>query len=289
MNMEVNVITGGGSGIGFAAAESLPTEQIVLITGRNEEKLSLAAGRLSEKGFKVHTKTCDVSVRSDVEQLASFAKSLGTVRSVIHAAGVSASQSDLEGVIRINALGVVYVTQTFMPVMKGDGCIAIIGSCSSAVLPRMMLPVRAYPLALKNEKKFVRACLHHSKIVPNEFRQKSLAYCITKNFVRWYVLHESFQYAIQNKRLVCISPGIADTALGQAELKTKETQAMLRYTGFARPAKPKEIGFLAATVVDERNSYLTGAEIVCDGGCTAAGFGMWAALEAVPAPKLPSD
>lgn len=116
------------------------------------------------------------------------------------------------------------------------------------------------------------------RLVPDKFQQKSVTYCMTKNFVRWYLLECAFYYAKERIRIVCISPGGVDTDLGQAELRNPETRAILRYTGLNHPAKPEEIGFLASTVVDERNGYLLGTDIFCDGGCTAAGFGMMAAI-----------
>ena len=276
--MEVNVITGGGSGIGYATAQFLPKDQLVLITGRSEKRLTEAALRLQNEGHLVETATCDVSEQESVYKLIQKASGLGIVRSVIHAAGVSASQATLTEIIRINALGVVHIVRGFSPIMKPDGCIAVIGSCSSAALPGILLPRRSYPLALTNESAFIRRGTARAKLMPNDFLQKSFAYCMTKNFVRWYLLGCAFHYAQENVRIVCISPGVVDTDLGQAELKNPETQAILRYTGLNRPAKPEEIGFLTSTVVDERNGYLLGTDIFCDGGCTAAGFGMMAAI-----------
>jgi len=31
---------------------------------------------------------------------------------------------------------------------------------------------------------------------------------------------------------------------------------------------PEELGYAIATVADERNGYLAGVDILCDGGCT---------------------
>ncbi|MCR5144916.1 MAG: SDR family oxidoreductase [Lachnospiraceae bacterium] len=282
---KVNVITGGGSGIGFASAQFLPKDQIVLITGRNEKKLSDAAALLQSKGYQVETISCDISKSEDANLLASHAASLGTIQSVIHAAGVSAGQADLEQIIRINALGVVYIVRAFAKVIKPGGCIAVIGSCSSHSLPRIMMPIHSYPLALKDEETFIKRCVRRAKIIPNVYKQKSIAYCMTKNFVRWYLLNCAYHYAKQNIRIVCLSPGVVDTALGQTELKNPETQSILRYTGLNRPARPEEIGFLAASVIDERNGYLLGTDILCDGGCTSAGFDMAAALSKSSKPK----
>jgi NAD(P)-dependent dehydrogenase (short-subunit alcohol dehydrogenase family) len=282
---QVNVITGGGSGIGLAAAMQMPKDQIVLITGRSEKRLQGAADTLRQKGIQVETASCDVSDNESVEPLVSRAASLGELRSVIHAAGVSAGQAELDQILRINALGVVHVIRNFAGAMKQNGCIAVIGSCSSASLPAILLPVGSYTLIMRDEDKFVRRLARRCRIVPDQYQQKSIAYCMTKNFVKWYLTHSAYHYARNGVRLVCISPGVVDTALGRTELKNPETQSILRYTGLGRPARPEEIGFLASTAVDERNGYLLGTDIFVDGGCTAAGFGMMAAIRKNSHPK----
>jgi hypothetical protein len=109
---------------------------------------------------------------------------------------------------------------------------------------------------------------------------------VDANMQREEILPSERAFSLKMKiRIVCISPGVTDTDLGRTELQNPETQAILRYTGLERPAKEEEIGFLASTVVDERNGYLTGTDIFADGGCTAAGFGMLAALRKNSYPK----
>ena len=86
---KVCVVTGGGSGIGKAVAQSLPKDCTVIITGRNEEKLQKTADELNKEGCHIVVRACDVSKRSDVTSLAEYAKSLGEVKIVVNAAGIS--------------------------------------------------------------------------------------------------------------------------------------------------------------------------------------------------------
>ena len=59
---EACVITGGGSGMGLAAAKYMPKEKIILVTGRTMAKLEKAVAELKEAGYDAHAKTCDTSV-----------------------------------------------------------------------------------------------------------------------------------------------------------------------------------------------------------------------------------
>ena len=73
----VCVITGGGSGMGLAAAKCMPKEKIILVTGRTLSKLESAVNELKELGYEAYAKTCDTSKREQVRELAEYAASLG--------------------------------------------------------------------------------------------------------------------------------------------------------------------------------------------------------------------
>lgn len=82
MKKEVCVITGGGSGMGLAAAKYMPKEKIILVTGRTLAKLERAVTELQEAGYEAYAKTCDTSVRSQVQELAAYAAELGEIKNV---------------------------------------------------------------------------------------------------------------------------------------------------------------------------------------------------------------
>ena len=89
MNKTVCVITGGGSGMGLAAAKEMPKDKIIVLTGRTVKKLENAVNELTALGYEAHAFACDVSRREDVRAVAEYAASLGEIKNVIHAAGLS--------------------------------------------------------------------------------------------------------------------------------------------------------------------------------------------------------
>ena len=93
---EVCVITGGGSGMGLAAAKFMPKEKIIVVTGRTLSKLEKAVEELEEAGYRAYAKTCDTSIREQVRELAEFAAQLGEIKNVIHSAGLSPAMADPE-------------------------------------------------------------------------------------------------------------------------------------------------------------------------------------------------
>ena len=104
MKKNVCVITGGGSGMGLAAAKCMPKDKIIVVTGRAMFKLEKAVKELEELGFEAYAKTCDTSKREQVRELAEFAVSLGEIKNVINSAGLSPAMADPEKLIRVCSL-----------------------------------------------------------------------------------------------------------------------------------------------------------------------------------------
>ena len=110
---DVCVITGGGSGMGLSAAMQMPKEKIIIVSGRTVAKLENAVQMLKDSGHEAYAFSCDTSKRESVRKLAEFAASKGTIKNVINAAGMSPNMAKPEALLRVNALGTVYVNQEF--------------------------------------------------------------------------------------------------------------------------------------------------------------------------------
>ncbi|MBR2322403.1 MAG: SDR family NAD(P)-dependent oxidoreductase [Clostridia bacterium] len=263
----VCVITGGGSGMGFEAAKFMPKDKIIVVSGRTMSKLEGAVAQLKELGFDAYAKTCDTSSRESVKELVEFALSLGEIKNVINSAGVSpAMKGTPEGILKINALGTVYVNQEFSKVMKPGSVIVDVSSNSAYILPSFIIPKKAYALAETDEDKFVKTLVKRASMAKGEYQQKGFAYSLSKNFVVWYAKKCAFEYGLKGIRVVSLSPGLIATDMGNLE---KEDGGMLiPFSAEERMGKPEELGYALATVADERNGYLAGVDVLCDGGST---------------------
>ena len=263
----VCVITGGGSGMGLEAAKFMPKDKIIVISGRTVSKLEGAVAQLKELGYEAYAKACDTSDRESVKELVAFATSLGEVKNVINSAGVSpAMKGTPEGILRINALGTVYINQEFSKVMNPGSVIVDVSSNSAYILPSFIIPKKAYPLAETDEAKFLKKLVKRSGLAKGEYQQKGFAYSLSKNFVVWYAKKCAFEYGLKGIRVVSLSPGLIATDMGNLE---KEDGGMLiPFSAEERMGKPEELGYALATVADERNGYLAGVDVLCDGGST---------------------
>jgi citronellol/citronellal dehydrogenase len=116
----VAIVTGGGSGIGFAIARTLcELGAAVAIAGRDRDKLERARAQLATGGWAAHAETCDIR---EIEQVAAFVanvrSSLGEVSVLINNAGgqfptpaEGLSPRGWDAVIRNNLNGTFYMTR----------------------------------------------------------------------------------------------------------------------------------------------------------------------------------
>ena len=260
----VCVITGGGSGMGLAAAKFMPKEKIIVVTGRTLSKLEKAVEELKELGYEAYAKTCDTSKREDVIALADYAAELGVIKNVIHSAGLSPAMAKPETLMRVNALGTVYVNQEFSKRMNEGGVIVDVSSNSAYMLPDFLANKKTFALAETNEELFLKKSLKMSKMIKDEYKSSGLAYGLSKKFVIWYAAKCAYEYGEKKIRVVSLSPGLVATDMGN--LEAKEGAMLLKTTAERRMGLPEELGYAIATVADERNGYLAGVDILCDGG-----------------------
>ena len=263
MKKNVCVITGGGSGMGLAAAKCMPKEKIIVVTGRTMSKLEKAVKELEDLGYEAYAKTCDTSKREQVRELAEFAASLGEIKNVINSAGLSPAMAEPEQLIRVNALGTVYVNEEFSKLMKAGSVIVDISSNSAYILPGFLANKKTFALADKDEEMFVKKILG----LPNKlkgYKASGLAYGLSKKFVIWYAAKCAYEYGTKGIRVCSLSPGLIATDMGN--LESEEGGNLINTTAERRMGKTEELGFAIASVADERNGYLAGVDILVDGG-----------------------
>jgi len=259
----VCVITGGGSGMGLAAAKCMPKEKIIVVTGRTMSKLEKAVKELEELGYEAYAKTCDTSNRQQVRELAEYAASLGEIKNVINSAGLSPAMAKPEQLIRVNALGTVYVNEEFSKLMNPGGVIVDVSSNSAYILPSIVVNKKVFALADKDEELFVKKILGLPNMLKG-YQASGLAYGLSKKFVIWYAAKSAQDLGAKGIRVCSLSPGLIATDMGN--LEAEEGGDLIKTTAERRMGKPEELGFAIATVADERNGYLAGVDVLVDGG-----------------------
>ncbi|MDR1533082.1 MAG: SDR family oxidoreductase [Clostridiales bacterium] len=259
------VITGGGSGMGLAAAKLLGKDHSIILAGRTVSKLDGAVSELKGLGIDVSAYPCDVSDRTSVQALAKKAAAAGAVKTVIHAAGISPHMADAASIFRVNAIGTIFVNEEFLKVMEPGACIVDVASMAAYMMPEGFA-TDFYSMALSDIDKFRQTSLAVLESVPED-ASRGFSYVLSKNFAVWYAAECACLAGSRGIRVLSVSPGTFKTPLG--EIEGKDASSIAESGALGRVGEVAEIAGLLAFVAGSQAAYLTGTDILCDGGTVA--------------------
>ena len=269
------IITGGAGGMGLATAKIMGRDHRVVIADVNRERLDAAVAELTGLGIEAEGVVCDITDRASVDALFATATrsgtgtgtGTGTVRAVVHSAGVSPQMGTAEQIIRINALGTVNVTQAALAIAGEGFALVNVASIAGHMTPKLLTPTRSFRLALTDLPRFVRKLTSAAKLAPKSMHSGS-AYSVSKGFVIWYSQEMAAAFGAKGARIVSVSPGSFDTAMGRLE-EAKGSGKLVEYAALKRFGKPEEVAEVLAFCASDKPGYLTGVDILCDGGTKA--------------------
>lgn len=262
----VTVITGGAGGMGLATAKLVGRDGPVVLCDVRQDRLDDAVAAL--KGVEVTAINCDVTDRDAVVKLFDAAAGLGPVTSVIHTAGVSPSMGDADYIMRTNAIGTLNVDEAFYDVAPEGAAIVNVASMAAHLLPDELIPTDRFPLACHDVDGFTAAMAAVCEPMPAEARS-GIAYAVSKAFVRWYSSSQAERFNGRGLRIVSVSPGSVDTEMGRLE-EQAGAGALVADAAVPRWGQPEEMAELLAFCVSDKAGYLTGTDILNDGGVVAS-------------------
>ena len=254
--------------MGLATAHIMGKDHYVILVGRTAAKLENAVNELKEEGIEAEAFAADVGNHQSIQKLAAHAAKLGNIRALIHAAGLSPHMGDAELIMRGNALGTIYMNEAFYEVMGAGACIINVSSMSAYLTPKFIMPTRLYKYAMTDNQVFMRKMMTRINMMPKSQRA-NIAYGVSKNFVIWYAKHMAVKMGEKGIRILSVTPGNFETPMGK--LEEKEASSYVKYCAIKRFGKPEEIAELMVFCASEKPGFLTGCDILCDGGCVASG------------------
>ncbi|MBW0018338.1 MAG: SDR family oxidoreductase [Mycobacterium sp.] len=261
------VVTGGAGGMGLAAARILGRDHSVLLSDIHREGVNAAANELRAAGVDCTATVCDVTDQKSVTELARLAQQLGPIGAIVHTAGVSPNMGSADLILRINAVGTVLVNTAFYDIATTEMAVVNVASVAGHQLPTIIAPKRCYGRALSDLDRFHRDLLLMCNVAPRRARP-GLAYMLSKNFVIWFSKIMAANFGAKGARVLSVSPGSFDTPMGRLEERGAGT--LVQLGALKRFGNPSEIAELLAFCAGDRAGYLTGTDIICDGGVMAA-------------------
>jgi NAD(P)-dependent dehydrogenase (short-subunit alcohol dehydrogenase family) len=264
---KVIVVVGPGL-IGQAIARRVGVGKQVVLADVRRENADLAAETLSNAGYEVSVATVDTSSREAVQALVQTATTLGEVTGLIHAAGVSPSQAPPETVLKVDLYGTALVLEQFGDVIAPDGAGVVIASQSGHRLPPLTAEQNK-ALALTPADELLALPFLQPDQVPDSLH----AYQIAKRGNSLRVMAEAVRWGKRDARINTISPGIIITPLARDELagpRGDGYRLMIESSPTARAGTPDEVGAVGALLMGPDGGFITGSDILMDGGVTAA-------------------
>lgn len=266
---EVVVVVGPGQ-IGQAIARRVGAGRQVLLADLRLEHAEAAAEVFRDAGFAATTAVVDVSSRASVHALVDQAVALGEVTTVIHAAGVSPSQASPATILKVDLYGTALVLEEFGAVMARGGAGVVIASQSGHRLPALPAEEdRALATAPVEE------LLGLPMLQPARVTDPLHAYQLSKRANVLRVRAEAVRWGRRGARVNAISPGIVMTPLARDELSGPRGAGYLRMLELSpagRAGTPDEVAGVAALLLGPDGAFITGSDMLMDGGVTASWF-----------------
>jgi len=264
---DVLVVIGAG-GMGETIARRLAPGRTTVLADYNTAQLGRVAESMATDGFDVVTSQVDVSSRASVEALARHADELGPITHVVHTAGLSPTQAPIEAVLKVDLLGVALVLEAFARVVASGAAGVVISSSSghiAAPFPseQAHLIRTATPEGLLDLPFFAPEALGHA----------GNAYALSKQANRIQVQDAAASWGARGARINSVSPGVISTAMGRQELDSPSgafMRAMVDNSGTGRIGTPSDIADAVTFLVGPLASFITGTDLLVDGGSVAA-------------------
>jgi len=249
--VSVTIVTGAAQGMGRACVDRL----------RDHADHLLAVDLDAPDIEGVEGVGCDVSDADAVARLADRVRELGAFRSLVHAAGISPTMADARRVFEVDLVGTQLLLDAFEPLVE-QGSSAVCFASSSAYQVELMGPN-------PDLDAFVEDPLAEGFLdrVPSHFEDSGLAYAWAKRGVIRAAAREAVTWGHSGGRVNSLSPGLIDTGMGRQEFEAQPMmQVMLDNTPLGRLGQAEEVAALVAFLVSDEASFISGVDILIDGG-----------------------
>jgi len=243
---KIALVTGAGAGIGRATANLFAEEgAFVYVTDVNGETADETVAALTAKGFAAKAMTLDVSRGQDVTHFVrTVQEDKGKIDIVVNNAGVNVREefrhmtnADWETLREVNLDGVVRIARDTFALMQASGNASLINIAS---------------------------------ILGQQPMRQVAAYAASKGAVSALTRALAVEYASFGIRVNTVSPGFIETDLTKRMRRNPHVnKALMERTPLRRFGTPEEVANVILFLASDDAAYVSGADVVVDGGTTA--------------------
>ena len=265
----VMLLTGAGQ-IGMAIARRMGAGMKIVIGDKSPQHAALIAETMNRAGFDAVPVEMDLSSRDSILALIDTARSCGEVSMLVNAAGVSPSQASVETILRVDLYGTAVLLEEVGRVISRGGVGVTVSSQSGHRLPALGEEADRLLATTPTEELLALEILQ-----PRNIRDTLHAYQLAKRCNVKRVMAEAVKWGRRGARINSISPGIIVTPLALDEFNGPRGdfyKEMFARCPAGRPGTADEVANVAELLMGPRGSFISGSDILVDGGATASYF-----------------
>ncbi len=258
----------GAGGMGMAVARRLSQRHRILIADIDDTRAATAAGALRSEGGDATAIACDVADAVAVAKLARQVKALGGFRVLAHVAGLAPSAADFTRIVQVNLTGPALVAQALLPFASTGAAAILIASLAahgftpSKEVEEVLLEPTRQDLSAR-----LAAATGTDQATPQR------AYQLSKYGLVTYARRTVKAWAERGARIVSVSPGLIATPMGLAEFeRSPGKHQLLARTPLQREGTMLEMADAVEFLASDRASFISGIDLLVDGGLAAALF-----------------
>ena len=266
---EVLLLSGAGQ-IGMAIARRVGAGKKIVVGDKNPANADAIATILQNAGFDAVATEMDLASRASIKRMIAKAQQMGDITMLVNAAGVSPSQAPIETILKVDLYGTAVLLEEVGQMIAPGGVGVTISSHSGYRMPALTAQQDEQLATTPTEQ-----LLELEMLQPENIRDTLHAYQLAKRCNGKRVMAEAVRWGKRGARINAISPGIIVTPLAIDEFNGPRGdfyKNMFAKCPAGRPGTADEVAHLAQLLMSPQGAFITGSDMLIDGGATAAYF-----------------
>ncbi len=266
------LITGAAGGMGRACARLMGARDDLVLTDVSGQALGKFADELCTDGYNVAAHAGDMSDDGLIAALVGEVSGGNKPFAVVHTAGLSPSLADWKAIMQVNLVATEKLLLALEPALVPGCVLVLIASSAGHIFPAMpeVEKVLADPLA-PGFMETMEGIIQQMGGANSPGGMGGISYSLSKVAVHKICEARGISWGPKGVRITSISPGMIATPMGKSEIaNTSGAQQLLDATPVGRTGTAMDIALAAQFLCSDGASFISGTDLLVDGGGTAA-------------------